>query len=69
MKKILDVQGMTCGHCVARVKKIIEKFDGASEAQVELDTKEATFTCEEKTVVDEIIKAINDFGYSATEKG
>ena len=69
MQKKLNVEGMTCDHCVKRVKKIIEKYEGVSDVAVSLERKEAEFTCHpSKTDVEGIVKAINDFGYSAKEK-
>ena len=70
MKKKLSVEGMTCQHCVKRVAKIIEKAPGVSDVQVSLENREAVFTCEQTvTAIDEIVKAINDFGFTAAEKG
>lgn len=69
MQKKLSVEGMTCEHCVKRVKKIIEKFSGVSDVQVVLEQREASFTCEPAQAdVAGIVKAINEFGYSAAEK-
>jgi len=69
MQKKLSVEGMTCEHCVKRVQKIIEKFQGVSDVQVILEQKEATFSCDSAQAdVAGIVKAINDFGYSAAEK-
>jgi copper ion binding protein len=68
MEKKLNVEGMTCQHCVNRVKKIIEKFSGVSNVQVTLEKKEAAFACEPGADVAGIVKAINDFGYTAAEK-
>jgi copper chaperone len=68
MEKKLSVEGMTCQNCVKRVKKIIEKNDGTSEVSVILENKEAVFTCEPAVDVPSIVKAINDFGFSSSEK-
>lgn len=68
MEKKLRINGMTCQHCVNRVKKIIEKYAGVSDVQVSLENKEATFLCNPDTDVAGIVKAINDFGYTAAEK-
>jgi Cu+-exporting ATPase len=69
MEKKLSVEGMTCQHCVKRVTKIIEKTPGISDVQVSLENKEAVFTCDETgTNVDEILQAINDFGFTAAQK-
>ncbi len=68
MEKKLQVEGMTCQNCVKRVKKIIENKIGTSEVSVILENKEAIFTCEPSVDVSSIVKAINDFGFSAAEK-
>jgi len=69
MQKKLSVQGMTCENCVKRVKKIIEKTDGVADVNVSLTAKEATFSCDPATTdIAGIVKAINDFGFTAAEK-
>jgi P-type Cu+ transporter len=69
MEKRLCVEGMTCQHCVKRVTKIIEKAPGISVVQVSLENKEASFTCDPAVAcVNDIVKAINDFGFTASEK-
>ena len=70
MEKKLSVEGMTCQHCVKRVAKIIEKAPGVSGVQVSLESKEASFDCDPAIAsVSDIVKAINDFGFTAAEKG
>jgi copper chaperone CopZ len=69
MRKKLSIEGMTCGHCVKRVAKIIEKAPGVSGVQVSLENKEALFTCDPSvTNVADIVKAIHEFGFSVAEK-
>jgi copper chaperone len=69
MKKILNVEGMTCQHCVNRVKKIIEKHEGVSEVEVDLESKEARFSIRDQSEdVVKIVTAITDFGFKAAEK-
>lgn len=68
MQKKIHVDGMTCSHCVNRVKKIIEKFDGVSGVDISLENKEASFACGPAADLAGILKAINDFGYAASEK-
>jgi copper ion binding protein len=69
MENKLRVEGMSCEHCVKRVKNIIEKFDGVSSVDVILDTKEAVFSCDALvTDVAEIIRAINDSGYKTSQE-
>lgn len=42
METKLKVDGMSCMHCVARVKKALEALDGAAEVSVDLESGEAT---------------------------
>ena len=41
MKKILSVEGMSCGHCVMHVKSALEDVQGVSEVEVDLLEKRA----------------------------
>ena len=34
MTKIMKIEGMMCGHCEARVKKVLEALDGVEQAEV-----------------------------------
>ncbi len=69
MENKLSVDGMTCQNCVKRVKKIIEKTEGVSDVTVSMDRKEAAFTCDPAaTDIDGIVRAINDFGFTAAQK-
>ncbi|TFG80958.1 MAG: copper chaperone [Spirochaetales bacterium] len=36
MKKIVTIEGMSCGHCAMRVKKALEEVPGVTLATVEL---------------------------------
>jgi copper chaperone CopZ len=36
MKKIMTIEGMSCGHCVMRVTKALEEIPGVSNAKVNL---------------------------------
>ena len=69
MKKVLEVQGMTCGNCVKRVTKIISGFDGVADVAVDLQRMEATFKSDPRMAdISKVVQAINDFGYAASEK-
>ncbi|MFY9393285.1 MAG: cation transporter, partial [Halanaerobiales bacterium] len=41
MKKILEIDGMTCAHCAARVKKELEKIEGVESVEVNVEEKKA----------------------------
>ena len=67
MEKTMKIEGMMCGHCEARVKKILEGIDGVSEAVVSHEENSAKLTLE-KAISDEILKkSIEDEGYTVTE--
>ena len=64
MKKTLNVEGMMCEHCEARVKKALEKVDGVKCAVADKDAGTAVVELE-KDVADEIlIKAVEDQDYT-----
>jgi len=58
----LALQGLSCGHCVKRVKEVLEKRDDVSEAEVSLD--QAVVTGE--ATPQALIEAIKQAGYHAT---
>ncbi len=68
MEKKLSVEGMSCQHCVGRVKKTIEKYDGVAEARVDLALKEAVISCDGDIDTDEMLKEIKTLGFEAREK-
>ncbi len=62
MKKVMRIDGMSCGHCTARVEKVLNALDGVS-AEVSLEDKAAYLTLA-KEVDDAILKqAVTDAGY------
>lgn len=65
MKKIIAIEGMTCGHCVARVEKALNALSGAEGVKVDLKKNQA----EVKAISaneEEIKAAIADAGYVVT---
>ena len=62
MEKTLQIKGMSCGHCSARVEKVLNAIDGVS-AKVDLDANTAKITLS-KEVSDETLKtAVDNIGY------
>lgn len=61
----LDVQGMTCASCAARIEKKLNRLDGV-EAVVNYATEKATAQVRPGTTPDALIQAIEQAGYAAT---
>lgn len=58
----IKVEGMSCQHCVMRVKKAIEALGGISGLDVQIGTVKLTFD-EKEVNREKIEKAIIDAGY------
>ena len=65
MEKILNVQGMSCMHCVAHVKEALEKLEGVREADVKLEEKRAEVKLDKEVSDEDLVKAVEGAGYSA----
>ena len=65
MEKILNVEGMSCKHCVASVRKALEGLDGVREADVNLDDKKARVELDKDVADEALVKAVEDAGFSA----
>lgn len=65
MTKTISIEGMSCGHCTARVEKALNALNGVT-ATVDLDAKTATVQLT-GAVSDEALKnAVVDAGYEVT---
>ena len=63
MTKTMKIEGMMCGHCEARVKKVLEALDGVEQAEVSHETGTAVVEMTEE-VADEVLKkAVEDQDY------
>jgi Cu+-exporting ATPase len=60
----LDLEGMTCASCVARIEKKLNKLDGV-EATVNFATEQATVHCDADVTVEQLVTAVESAGYSA----
>ena len=66
IEKTLKIKGMSCGHCSARVEKVLNAIDGV-EAKVDLESNSAKLTLS-RDISDEVIKkAVDDIGYEVVE--
>src|SRR5882672_8601225 len=60
----LDVEGMTCAACAARIEKNLNQLDGV-QASVNLATEKASVRFSEKQSIETILQRVRDTGYDA----
>ena len=61
---IINVEGMSCSHCVNAVTKAVGSLDGVSEVQVNLEAKTASVDYDSDKITLKAIKAaIEEEGY------
>jgi Cu+-exporting ATPase len=60
----LDLEGMTCASCAARIEKKLNKLDGI-EATVNFATEQATVRCDPEMPVEQLVAAVEAAGYGA----
>ena len=63
MVKTMKIEGMSCGHCEARVKKALEALPGVTEAVADHEACKATVTMTEAVADDVLRKAVEDQDY------
>ncbi|MDF2484104.1 MAG: Heavy metal transport/detoxification protein [Herbinix sp.] len=62
MKKIIEIKGMTCEHCQARVEKVLNAIDGV-DAKVELKKNRAVVNLK-KDIDDQTLRdTVTEAGY------
>lgn len=59
-----EIEGMSCGHCVARVEKTLSKLDGVQVLKVDVGSAEIGYD-PERTPFRTIAQALDDAGYPA----
>jgi copper chaperone CopZ len=65
----LEVQGMTCGSCAARVRNALMRVTGVDSVSVDVANRHATVqSFEEDLMTDELVSALADIGYPAKLK-
>ncbi len=65
-KVTLNISGMTCASCSAKVEKKLNKLEGVSKAAVNLATEKASIEFDSSVIkVSEMIKVVKSIGYDA----
>ena len=64
MTKTMKIEGMMCGHCEKRVKKVLEAIDGVESAEVSYEAGTAVVTLSSDVADDVLKKAVEDQDYT-----
>lgn len=64
----LQIDGMTCGHCVARVQKALSKLDGVDIRNVGVGSVEMSYD-PSRVSPDKILEAVDAAGYEPHVSG
>jgi copper chaperone len=64
----MNVQGMTCGHCVHAVTKALKDLDGVTVEKVAVGSATVSYD-PSATSVEQITRAVEDAGYEARPAG
>lgn len=63
---VIKIEGMSCGHCVMRVKKAVDGLPGVTESNVTIDSASVKYD-ETKIQKGDIVSAIEKAGYKVIE--
>jgi copper chaperone CopZ len=64
MKKIkMEVGGMTCEHCVARVNKFVKSVNGVTDVNTSLKENTSYITAKDDTPAEAVKSAVEEAGY------
>lgn len=66
IKKTMNIEGMMCTHCEARVKKALEALENVTSAEVSHEKGTAVVTMEKDTADEVLKKAVEDQDYKVT---
>jgi len=61
----LKIDGMSCGHCVASVKKALDHLDGVTVQNVAVGSATVEYNPDVSSP-EKIAEAVSDAGYAAT---
>ena len=64
----LEIEGMSCGHCVAAVSEALTELPGVSVDDVRIGTAQVSYYPDQVSP-DQIVLAVEDAGYAAQAKG
>ena len=66
MKKQINIEGMSCGHCVKHVEEALGEIKGVNSVKVSLEGKNAVVELGSEVNDSQIKEAIEEAGYEVT---
>ena len=63
MIKLINIEGMSCGHCVKHVEEALKEVTGVSKVTVDIKSKNAIVELTDDVSELELKNAIEDAGY------
>jgi copper chaperone len=67
MKKTIIINGMSCMNCVKHVKEALCELNGVDNVDVDLTSKTAVINTDFEIANNDIIKALDEFGYEVVD--
>ena len=68
--RVIQVDGMTCGHCVETVTQAVQSLQGIQKVTVDLDKKQVTLDYDEQKIgLAGISAKITEVGFEVKENG
>lgn len=65
--KTIEIEGMSCGHCVKKVETGLKDIKGVKSVNVDLEAKKATVTMKQE-ISDGVLKnVVEELGYEVKE--
>lgn len=65
MKKIVSIEGMTCGHCAMHVEEALKGICGVESVKVDLKEKNATLELVHEVADGDIQTSVKEAGFRA----
>ena len=66
MKKQINIEGMSCGHCVKHVEEALKEIAGVANVTVSLEGKNAIVELNSEVEDSKLKEAVEEAGYDVT---
>ncbi|RDU64700.1 heavy-metal-associated domain-containing protein [Helicobacter sp. MIT 14-3879] len=63
MREIIEIEGMSCNHCVEKIKKFVSEVNGVENIEISLENKTLDVVFNLPANIEAIKEAILDSGF------